>query len=206
MAESERRNLVSRFFFMGPTQTDMDSPYAATMGPLLRRVCDEIVGRGHKVGFHPGFETATDATEWRHQKTGLEQVIGRPVREGRHHVLQYRADLTPDIWDEAGMTRDYTLGFPEAVCFRNGTCRRHKAYSLRRRKALALEQVATPIMDFGLLDSKYRGLPTTAALEACSPVIDICRRFGGTLAILYHTGQPTGPARAFYGKLLDMIL
>src|SRR3546814_19739211 len=85
----------------------MDSPYAETMPVLLRRVADEIEGRGHALGFHPGFDTAEDESEWRRQRDGLQSVFGSPVREGRQHVLRYRAEITPDNWDAAGMEAVY---------------------------------------------------------------------------------------------------
>lgn len=201
---SESLGLTSRFFFLGPSSLSMDSPYAETMPALLREVAAEIATRGHVVGFHPGFATPGDAQEWQRQRRGLERAIDRPVTEGRQHVLGYVADRTPEIWNDAGMKRDYTLAFPDAVGFRSGTCRPFQAYSLVRRRPLDLEQIATPIMDFGLLDQKYCGLEVDAALDACRPALDACRRYGGTLAILYHTGQARGPAWRFYTRLLGM--
>ena len=60
MAESERYNVQSHFYFMGPSSHPMDSPYAARRPILLPRVADEIAARGHAIGFHPGFATAAD--------------------------------------------------------------------------------------------------------------------------------------------------
>lgn len=200
---SERHGTTSHFYFMGPSRNSFDSPYAATMTDLLRQVGDEIGARGHRFGFHPGYGTATDTTLWRHQRSGLEKALGRPVTEGRQHMLCYAAETTPDIWDAAGMTHDYTLAYPEAEGFRNGSCRAIPAYSLAQRRTLRLRQTSTPIMEFGLFGGKYRGLSPEQALDACQPVIDACRRHGGTLVTLYHTGQPTGPERKFYAALLN---
>ncbi len=203
MAASERRGLTSRFFFMGPSVSPLDSPYAQTMQVLLRRVVDEIVERGHEVGFHPGFATATDADEWSRQRRGLEDVLGRPVDEGRQHGLQFDVERTPAIWAEAGMRRDLTLGYPERVGFRNGTCRAHAAYGLCERRPLKLETMSTAIMEFGLFGEKYRNLSVDEALAECAPAIESCRQYGGTLVLLYHTGQTRPPLRTFYERLLD---
>lgn len=204
MALSEGHGLVSRFYFMGPSGSPQDSPYARTMTGLLRRVADEIAERGHTIGFHPGFETATDREEWRRQRRGLEDVLGRPVEEGRQHALRFVADQTPAIWEAENMRRDLTLGFPEAIGFRNGTCRPHRAYGLRGRRALNLELTATAIMEFGLFGGKYRDLSVAQALSECGPAIDACRNYGGTLVLLYHSGQTRPPLRSFYGRLLEM--
>lgn len=202
MAQSERRGVASRFYFMGPSDDSMDSPYVLRLPRLLRRLADEIDARGHVIGYHPCFATAEDADEWRRQRDELEAVLGRPVREGRQHVLRYRADTTPDIWSNAGMDLDLTLGWPEVTGFRSGTCRRHAAYSLRRRRTLPLEQISTAIMDFGLFGGKYRDLSVEEALTVCRSAIDACRTFGGALAVLFHTGQRRPPVTTFYERLL----
>ena len=58
---SEWHGTKSNFFFMGPSTDSMDSPYAITMKPLLKRVVDQIVNRGHMIGFHPGYQTYKDS-------------------------------------------------------------------------------------------------------------------------------------------------
>lgn len=103
------------------------------------------------------------------------------------------------------MTLDLTLGWPEVTGFRSGTCRRHAAYSLRRRRTLPLEQISTPIMDFGLFGGKYRNLSVDAALADCRGAVEACRRFGGSLVVLFHTGQRRPPVTSFYERLLAAI-
>lgn len=203
---SEHYGLKSHFYFIGPSRDSHDSPYAHTMGGLLRQVSDHIAGRGHCIGYHPGFGTAADPALWQAQRRGLEDLLGRDLREGRQHMLAYHADRTPDIWSDAGMHRDYSLAYPEAEGFRNGTCRLLPAYSLTRRKTLPLRQASTAIMEFGLFGGKYRDLPLADAVATCRPVIQTCRRFGGQLVVLYHTGQPTGKVRQFYDALLREAL
>ena len=204
---SERHGLRSRFYLMGPSDSSYDSPYAASMPALLRKLTDEIAERGHRLGFHPGYGTVTDASLWRRQRDGLEAAIGRQVREGRQHILSWRADTSPDIWNDAGMQADYSLGYPEAEGFRTGSCRTLPAYSLSRRQSLDLLQGSTPVMEFGLFGGKYRDCTPEQALALCRPMIAACRRFGGDLVLLYHTGQPPGPEHKsmhdFYVSLLQ---
>ena len=186
---SERHGLTSHFYFMGPSDDPMDSPYAVTMQPLLRAVVCEVRERGHVAGFHPGFRTATDAHEWSRQREGLEAVVGAPVREGRQHVLRYDAAVTPRIWSDAGMALDCTLAYPEATGFRSGTCRAHRAYDLVARCGLPLRQLSTAVVEFGLFGGKYRDLSVDRALSDALWAATTCRQFGGTFSVLFHTGQ-----------------
>ncbi len=202
MQLSEAQGLQSRFNFMGPSVHPADSPYALTMVPLLRAVVDEVIARGHAVGFHPGFGTESDGSLWREQHDGLAAILDLRLVEGRQHGLCWDAALTPDIWDNAGMQLDSTLAYPESTGFRAGTCRRFAAYSLRSRRTLALEQICTPVMDFGLFGGKYRDLDDDAALAEAARALAVCREFGGTLVLLNHAGQSGSRIQSFFQALL----
>lgn len=193
MALSEENGIASRFYLMGPSKDPMDSPYSVRLRDLLRRVTAEITKRGHVIGFHPGFHTATDPAEWLRQRSGLEVIIEAPVREGRQHVLRYDAAVTPRIWSDAGMVLDCTLAYPEAVGFRAGTCREFHAYDLVARCQLPLKQISTAVMEFGLFGGKYRDLSVEQAIAESNWASDICRQFGGTFVLLFHTGQAQRP-------------
>lgn len=186
---SERNGIVSRFYFMGPSDHPMDSPYVMTMAPLLREVAAEVRKRGHVVGFHPGFYTATDKSEWNRQRRGLESAIGMPVDEGRQHVLRYDAAMTPRVWSDADMTLDCTLAYPECVGFRAGTCRPHRAFDLVTRETLPLRQVSTAVMEFGLFGGKYRHMSVDDALADTKWATDVCRQYEGMFTLLFHSGQ-----------------
>lgn len=202
MALSEARGLASHFYFMGPSDNPMDSPYVRRNSDRLHRMTGEVARRGHRIGFHPGYRSATDKDEWARQRAGLEAVIGQPVSQGRQHVLRWRADTTPAIWSNAGMQDDYTLAFPEAVGFRTGSCRPHAAYDLVRRRTLPLRQTATAVTDFGLLDTRYLALAPDAALDQAMWALALCREFNGTFVVLFHTGIAERNYWRFYEALL----
>ncbi|MEQ8603718.1 MAG: hypothetical protein RIB45_10390 [Marivibrio sp.] len=206
MNASERFGLKSRFFMMGPSRHTMDSPYVLTMAGLLRRVGAEILARGHEIGFHPGYATFDDPDEWRRQKKGLEEVLGVELRSGRQHVLRYRPDVTPRIWDEAGMEEDFTLAFPGPSGFRNGTTASHRAYDLVHRRPMTMRQTATAVMDFGLFDARYRVLTLDQALDEALSVAETVKRHRGRLVLLHHTGSFMRDAQEFYERLLEAVL
>jgi hypothetical protein len=186
---AERFGIESHFYFMGPSHHPMDSPYAVRHRGSLARLAAEIRARGHIVGFHPGFTTASDASEWRRQRAGLEAAIGIHVYEGRQHVLRYDAAVTPRIWSDAGMELDCTPAYPEVVGFRTGTCRPHHAYDLVARRTLPLRQHSTAVMDFGLFGDKYSNLTDEQIAGDVAWAIDVCRRYEGTFVLLFHTGR-----------------
>lgn len=200
---AERNNIRNHFYFMGASDDRMDSPYVIRLPRLLRTLTDEIVSRGHVVGYHPGFWTYRDPKEWLRQRTTLESAIGRDVREGRQHVLRYDCAITPGIWSDAGMSFDCTLAYPEAVGFRNGTCRPVHAYDLVARRTLPLIQVSTPVMEFGLFGGKYRDLSDAEAMADALWAHDVCRTHGGTYVVLFHTSIRDPRMWRWFGELLE---
>jgi hypothetical protein len=202
---SEELELRSRFYFMGPSQDSMDSPYALTMRDLLRQVSDEVLSRGHSIGFHPGYRTLRDRQEFHRQKVELEAIVGAEITEGRQHVLRYDCASTPALWDQEGMHEDFSLAYPDDIGFRNGACRTHKAYDLTARKPLGVDQTATCVTEFSMFDPRYQSLSVDEALEKSMRLASAVKSFGGKFVVLYHTGQPTGPCRQFYELLLRQL-
>ena len=202
---SERYGLTSRFYFMGPTEERTDSPYLLREPDIVRRLSREMLDRGHVVGFHPGFRTCANPEEWHRQRQGLETVLGHEVIEGRHHRMMFDAETTWDIWDDANMERDFSLGYPERSGFPSGTCRAHPTYSLRRRRALKLIEYPSNLLDFGFFGGRYRDLSVDDALAESQAVIDISREFGGDLVVLFHTGARPGPWQDYYEGLLRIL-
>jgi hypothetical protein len=202
MRLSERHGLVSNFYFMAPSRHPMDSSYARRSPALLRRMAAQVRARGHRIGFHPGFDTYDNAEEWQRQRADLEQLIDVPLTEGRQHVLRYAADATPRLWSEAGMAVDHTPAFPEVPGFRTGSTRRNPAYDLRARRPLAVDLCSTAVMEFGLFGGKYRDLDAQQALGECRPLIAACRRYGGRFVFLQHTGTAAPVVREFYHQLI----
>lgn len=206
MELSEQKKLISRFFFMAPSQLVEDSTYARTMVPLLKKVVANIAERGHLIGFHPGYNTSSDSMLWMSQKNALEEILDRRLTEGRQHVLRYDIATTPKIWSDAGMDVDYSMAFPEVAGFRTGTCRAYAAYDLKNRAVLSVDLVATSITDFGLVGEKYQNLSVDEAIKACSPIVQACQNFGGKLCVLFHTSNQDGRQTSFYETLVEEFL
>ena len=203
MQLSEELELASRFYFMGPSDAPQDSPYAVRDAARLRALLGEITARGHVSGFHPGFNTATSAVEWRTQHLGLQAITNsRPLDEGRQHALRYDIAKTPAIWAQAGMELDLSCGFPERSGFRNGAAHFHPAYDLVNRSPLNVLRGATSIMDFGFFGGKYRDLSEDAALAEADAVMREAVAVGGHIVLLFHTGHTEARHWSLYERII----
>lgn len=202
MDQAEKRNHACKFFFIAGTRHPVDADYSYRFRADMGRVAAEVRRRGHGLGFHAGYLTYDNAEEWQAQRRTLEEIIGQPVTEGRQHVIRFHP-YTWQIWERAGMERDYSLAFPYGVCYRAGTSRSYPAYGVRERRQYSLEVVPTALMEFALFQDKYVELTEAQAYDQIARAVEEHRKFGGDLVILFHPVVVMGMTDQ-YERTLDM--
>lgn len=210
MDSSERAGAVGEFYFMA---TDRTCPLDATYDledPEIEGLISAIHSRGHRIGLHPGFETYMDATKTIEEFERLRRSCERfGVRQdrwgGRQHFLRWIPG-TWQNWEEAGLDYDASVGFADHVGFRAGTCREFPVYNLYAERTLSLREKPLVAMEKTLLDPAYMGLSPAESLARIERLAATCRRFGGTLSILWHnTSLLTAADRQLYTDVLEAI-
>ena len=211
MDVSERHGLTSAFYFQAHHSADpRDGALYPMEHPRIRDLLGTVHARGHEVGYHAGFGTHLDAA-----RTAAEFDLLRTVAErqgvhqerwgGRQHYLQWAVGSTWRNWSDAGLDYDCTLAYADAVGFRTGTSREYQAFDVVGSRALALRERPFQVMDVTLFD--YMGLPAGAASEAVLDIAAQCRRFRGTLGILWHNDSVLRTARQkrWYASMIEAV-
>lgn len=212
MDVSERHGLRSAFYFLAHNDVDPRArPYHLFDHLWVRRLLGDVHRRGHEVGLHAGFDTYRDpartAEEWaRLREIAAGQGIEQERWGGRQHYLQWANPVTWRNWSDAGLSYDCTLAFSEEVGFRTGTCHDYPVFDLLERRALPLVEKPFQIMDVTLF--KYLALRPDAALGASLRIARECRRFQGTLGILWHNDEVLRTAREkrWYESLVSSVV
>ena len=210
MDVSERHGLRSAFYFLAHRDDrPSDSTYLFEH-PWVRSLIGHIGRRGHEVGFHPSFSTYRDAARTHEELTRLLRVAeGEGVRQerwgGRQHFLRWANPDTWRNWDAAGLSYDSTLGYSEAVGFRAGTCHAYRAFDLVQRRPLDLYERPFQIMDVTLRSSM--ALSHDDAQGVVTDIASTCRRYGGTLGILWHNNGllRTDREKRWYASLIAAV-
>ena len=55
-------------------------------------------------------------------KEKIENIIGQKLTFGRQHFLRFEVPTTWQIWEDANMEWDSTMGYADKKGFRCGTC------------------------------------------------------------------------------------
>jgi hypothetical protein len=175
---SEAQGLQSRFYFIAGGKTDKEGYYDLTQ-PDISHLVREVRDRGHALGFHPSYDTYRDPEMWNLERETLQNALGADITEGRQHYLRFENPTTWQIWDDAGMEVDSTMGFADAVGFKCGTGDSFPIFDIHRRKQLALREQPLLAMDSALMKME-------APAASLSTLRKACDRYGMPVTLLFH--------------------
>jgi hypothetical protein len=187
MDQSERAGIKSSFHIMSGGRTPMDYYYPIE-SPDIQSLIKKIINRGHEIGFHPSYKTATDGYLWRKEFELLKaSVKGCDILGGRQHFLQFRVPSTWRFWSENGLVYDSTLLYADHAGFRCGTCYEYPVFDLEERKEMNLRERPLVVMDRTVIDDPYQSLGATqTALDYMLTLKYNCQKFRGDFVLLWH--------------------
>jgi hypothetical protein len=209
MDASERNGLGSAFYFLSRLKPGLRDGNYRIDHPGIRSLIRHIHDRGHEIGFHASFNTFRDAaltnTEFRRlREVAQGQGVETGQWGGRQHYLRWANPVTWRNWDDAGLHYDATVGFAEQVGFRAGTCHPYRVFDLERRRPLKLREHPFHVMDVTLFE--YMALDPEAAFKQVLDIARQCRRFRGSLGLLWHNGTlPTPQRKAWYESMVASV-
>ncbi len=142
--------------------------------------------RDYDIGIHPSF------AGFRHGCLGkvirengrLEKIVGRKISKSRQHYLNLKFPKTYRNLIKAGITEDYTLGYPDQTGFRAGICTPFNFYDLENEEITNLEIVPFQVMDGTLLH--YLNLSPEKALIEIEKIMHEIKNVGGTFVSIWH--------------------
>ena len=205
---SQQHHLSSIFFFKAIVPEESDCTYDIT-GEDVRFAIQQIRNAGMEVGLHGSYNSYNDSACYLKEMSRLEQVIGARVASGRQHYLRFSLQRnifsyqnrsiyttqevassqvshqnTLQVWQEAGLQHDYTLGYAEQPGFRCGTCHPYPLYDLDNDEPTDIVEHPLIVMDGSLFD--YLKLGIADSNQLIDRLLGRCRAVEGDFVILWH--------------------
>ena len=203
MRVSEKFNLQSRFYFMAGGETKFDNDYQ--LGQLkVQDLLETIKSRGHQIGFHPSYNSYTRPLLWRQERDALAALAPRKITKGRQHYLRFEVPTTWQIWEDAGMSVDSSLGYPEAPGFRCGTCYAFPVFNFLTRYTMSLYESPLICSESSVIEHQH--LSPAAAEEAIRRVYEETQRYQGNFVLLWHNSALFTEEHTPYRRLYEKIL
>lgn len=188
----------STFFFLALNETDKTFNYKIEN---LENEIGTIHEMGWEIGLHGGYNAYIDLNRIKRQKERLEKVFNQKIIGYRNHYIKFKVPITWELLKESGFKYDTTFGYADCVGFRNGLCHPFNPYNLNTNKYIDIWEIPLTIMDSTL--ENYMGLNIKNAWKITKMLIDIVKKYGGVITILWHNTSMFGEKLQLYKKILQ---
>ena len=200
--------LESVFFFKALCEGEDDATYDirdARLKQIFTHLYYEYI-----IGIHGSYSSAEKDGQLLMERKRIEKQLadfGGPVTCSRQHYLRARFAGTPnslDLWQQAGITDDYTLGFAERCGFRCGTCHPYPLYDVRNDKVTDIIEHPLIVMDGTLFD--YMKLSVEESKELVMKLKQRCFDVEGDFVLLWHNHATTREFEPYFNSVYLPLL
>ncbi len=153
----------------------------------IKALMQQMIGRGHHIGVHPGYASFNDTAMIQKEKEAVSLHSGIPITSSRQHYLRFDVPSTWRCLAAAGINTDSTLGYAAEPGFRCGTCKPFPVFDIHQREELPLIERPLLIMDVSFRFYKNYSIQESIALS--QKIIEQVKKHNGELVILWHNSS-----------------
>ena len=139
-----------------------------------------------RIGLHTSYDAGKNPALISTEKELLERQTGKSVIYNRHHYLASREPEDMAWLEKAGITDDFTMGYPDVAGFRLGTSRPVHWIDPENRRISPLVLHPLTIMECSLNEPVYMNLDYEDALDYSIRLTKQVARSNGELVLLWH--------------------
>jgi hypothetical protein len=159
----------------------------------LRAACKQFRQQGMLLGVHPGYETYLDRDRFCAEIRLITETLGTRNVGGRQDFLRWDPS-TWAWWESEGLLYDASVGYPDWIGFRAGTCHPYHPWLLKENRQARLLEIPVVAMDSALRG--YMRLPAGEALSRLRALLRKCRVLGGVFTLVWHSTTMMDPTYA----------
>ena len=183
MIENIKKNDVdTRFFFPVGDHSKFDrnpSWKNEEYRNLIHRIADT-----YQIGLHPSFIAGGDGSLINTEAVRLKSILGKDVCISRFHYIRLFMPRSFNNVLMAGISEDYSMGYPDEPGFRAGIARPYFFYNVSDDVQTNLKIIPFQVMDGTLTD--YKKLDADASKEVILNLINETRKVGGLFVSIWH--------------------
>jgi hypothetical protein len=146
---------------------------------LILKIADKF-----EVGLHPSFKAGGDGSLISTEAARLELILKKKVRISRFHYLRLFMPHSYNNVLNAGISEDYSMGYPDEPGFRAGIARPYFFYDVSEDRQTDLKIIPFQVMDGTLYD--YKKLDPVHSKELILKLIRETRNAGGLFVSIWH--------------------
>ena len=169
-----------------------------------RKLIKKLSGKC-KAGLHPSYHASRNLSKILAEADRLKNIIGNDVTMSRFHSIRFFMPHSFTHIKNAGISEDYSMGYPEEPGFRAGIARPFFFYNVSEDKQTTLRIIPFQVMDSTLSD--YKKLDPVKAKEVILDLINETKRAGGTFVSIWHnTSLLDNPESQGWREVFEFML
>lgn len=138
----------------------------------------------YKVGIHPSWQSGDQPQLFKEELEWLEVVIDKPVRYSRQHYIRMELPGTYRKLVEAGIQKDFSMGYGSINGFRASVCSSFKWFDLEKN-------LPTPLLiyPFCFMDANAffeEKLSPAAAYQELMEYYNLVKKYNGLFISIWH--------------------
>ncbi len=137
-----------------------------------------------EIGIHPSFKSSIFTQKIIEERQRLEKIANKKITKSRQHFLKFNLPDTYNALTSAGISEDYSMGFPCEPGFRAGTSRPFYFYDLKNEKAGTLKIYPITFMEGNYMREKK--FQDDDVLKDIFKLIDEVKNVNGTFISIWH--------------------
>jgi hypothetical protein len=178
----ETSNTEARFFFPVGDHSKFDKN-PSWKNDEYRKLIKKIAGK-YKSGLHPSFNAAASLSLINSEAVRLKNIVEEDIRLSRFHYIRLFMPQSYQDLLKAGITEDYSMGYPDEPGFRAGIARPYYFYDVISDKFTNLKIFPFQVMDVTLFN--YKDLSPEVSRGVISELINETRKVGGLFISIWH--------------------
>ena len=148
-----------------------------------RKLILDLAGK-YQTGLHPAFYASGNLIMIKAEALRLRTILGKEIVSSRFHYLRLFMPQSYRDIQNAGITEDYSMGYPDEPGFRAGIARPFYFYDVSEDKQTSLKIIPFQVMDNTLY--QYKKLEPQDSKELILKLIDETRKAGGLFISIWH--------------------
>jgi hypothetical protein len=142
------------------------------------------IGEKYKAGLHPSFSASENRSMLTNEVSRLKTVLYKEITMSRFHYIRLVIPGSYRDLLDAGISEDYSMGYPEEPGFRAGIARPFNFYDVHEDMETSLKIIPFQIMDATLY--QYKNLDPDASVKIIEDLINVTRKAGGLFVSIWH--------------------
>jgi hypothetical protein len=178
----EKYNTVTRFFFPVGDHSKFDRN-PSWKNVEYRNLILKISGK-YKTGLYSSYHASRKSDLIHTEAARLKSVMEREITMSRFHSIRFFMPHSYTDIKDAGITDDYSMGYPDEPGFRASIARPFCFYNISADHQTSLRVMPFQVMDSSLCNN--RRLDPLKSKEVIKNLIDETRKAGGTFVSIWH--------------------